>query len=310
MVWKSETKASELVAGRRSPKFNMDEKIRIGIVGGSGLYEMEELADVEHVSIKTPFGATSGDYLIGTLKGVRVAFLSRHGKGHRLSPSELNYRANIYGFKKLGVEQLISVTAVGSLKKNIHPLDIVVPDQLFDHTQTRTGTFFGAGIVAHIPFAEPVCPDLAKRLFNAGIEFGASIHDSGTLICIEGPAFSTRAESNTYRQWGMDIIGMTSLQEAKLAREAEICYAALAMVTDFDCWHEDESEVNVETVVQNLKKNIDTAKQVIQMVVPNISAERRCVCANALENAIMTKKSSIPPETRSRLSLLVEKYLN
>ena len=310
MVRGSETKASELVAGRRSPKFNMDEKIRIGIVGGSGLYEMEELADVEHVSIKTPFGATSDDYLIGTLKGVRVAFLSRHGRGHRLSPTELNYRANIYGFKKLGVEQLISVTAVGSLNENIHPLDIVVPDQLFDHTRTRPSTFFGDGIVAHIPFADPMCPELAKLLYKAGFEFGASIHDGGTLICIEGPAFSTRAESNTYRKWGMDIIGMTSLQEAKLAREAEICYAALAMVTDFDCWHEDESEVNVETVVQNLKKNIDSAKEVIQMVVPNIIAERRCLCANALENAIMTQKSSIPPETRSRLSLLIEKYLD
>ena len=288
----------------------MNENIRIGIIGGSGLYELEELIDVEPVSIQTPFGAPSGDYAVGTLDGVRIAFLSRHGRGHRLSPSELNYRANIYGFKKLGVERLISVTAVGSLKENIHPLDIVVPDQLFDHTKTRPSTFFGDGLVAHIAFADPVCPEIAKLLYSTGVDFGARIHRGGTLMCIEGPAFSTRAESNTFRQWGMDIIGMTSLQEARLAREAEICYAAMAMVTDFDCWHAEASEVNVETVVQNLGKNMHAARRIIQMVASGIPIERTCLCAHALENAVMTEKSAIPPHTRNRLSLLVGKYLN
>jgi 5'-methylthioadenosine phosphorylase len=287
----------------------MDENIRIGIIGGSGLYEMEELMDVESVSIETPFGTPSDAYIIGTLQGFRVAFLSRHGRGHRLSPSELNFRANIYGFKKLGVAHLISVTAVGSLKESIRPLDIVIPDQFFDCTQARPSTFFGNGLVAHIAFADPVCPDLAQLIFKAGKKAGASIHSGGTLLCIEGPAFSTRAESNVYRQWGMDIIGMTSLQEAKLAREAEICYAAMAMVTDFDCWHTKESEVNVETVVHNLKKSISFAKKIIQAVVPNISDERKCICARALKEAIMTDAGAIPPETRKKLGLLVGKYL-
>jgi len=287
----------------------MNKNIRIGIIGGSGLYEMEELKDVEHVSMKTPFGTPSDAYVIGTLAGIRVAFLSRHGRGHRLSPSELNFRANIYGFKKLGVARLISVTAVGSLKDNIRPLDIVVPDQFFDCTKTRSGTFFGNGLVAHIAFADPVCPELAQLVYKSGTSAGAAIHKGGTLLCIEGPAFSTRAESNVYRQWGMDIIGMTSLQEAKLAREAEICYAAMAMVTDFDCWHADESEVNVETVVQNLKKNISLAKKIIQDVVPKISNERKCICARALKDAIMTEAGAIPPETRKKLEVLVGKYL-
>ncbi len=287
----------------------MNKNISIGIIGGSGLYEMQGLKDVKHFSLDTPFGAPSDAYVIGTLEGFRVAFLPRHGKGHRLSPSELNFRANIYGFKKLGVEHLISVTAVGSLKESIRPLDIVIPDQFYDCTKKRVSTFFGNGLVAHIAFADPVCPDLAKLIFKGGTQVGASIHRGGTLLCIEGPAFSTRAESNVYRQWGMDIIGMTSLQEAKLAREAEICYAAMAMVTDFDCWHAEESEVNVETVVQNLKKNISFAKKIIQVVVPEISAERECICAEALKNAIMTEASAIPPETQKKLELLVGKYL-
>ena len=287
----------------------MNKNISIGIIGGSGLYEMQGLKDVKHVSLDTPFGAPSDAYVIGTLEGFRVAFLPRHGKGHRLSPSELNFRANIYGFKKLGVEHLISVTAVGSLKESIRPLDIVIPDQFYDCTKKRVSTFFGNGLVAHIAFADPVCPDLAKLIFKGGTQVGASIHRGGTLLCIEGPAFSTRAESNVYRQWGMDIIGMTSLQEAKLAREAEICYAAMAMVTDFDCWHAEESEVNVETVVQNLKKNISFAKKIIQVVVPEISAERECICAEALKNAIMTEASAIPPETQKKFEFLVGKYL-
>jgi 5'-methylthioadenosine phosphorylase len=287
----------------------MTENIRIGIIGGSGLYEMQELTDVEQVSLETPFGAPSDAYVIGTLEGIRVAFLSRHGRGHRLSPSELNFRANIYGFKKLGIEHLISVTAVGSLKETIHPLDIVIPDQLYDRTNKRVSTFFGNGLVAHIAFADPMCPDLAKLIYKAGTQVGASIHSGGTLLCIEGPAFSTRAESNVYRQWGMDIIGMTSLQEAKLAREAEICYAAMALVTDYDCWHAEQSEVTVETVVQNLKKNISLAKKIIAVVVPKISDERECICARALKNAIMTAADTIPSQTRKKLELLVGKYL-
>jgi len=287
----------------------MTEHIRIGIIGGSGLYEMQELTDVEHVALETPFGAPSDTYVMGTLEGIRVAFLSRHGKGHRLSPSELNFRANIYGFKKLGVAHLISVTAVGSLKETIRPLDIVVPDQLYDRTKKRVGSFFGNGLVAHIAFADPMCPDLARLIYKAGTQVGASIHKGGTLLCIEGPAFSTRAESNVYRQWGMDIIGMTSLQEAKLAREAEICYAAMAMVTDYDCWHAEESEVTVETVVQNLKKNISSAKKIIAVVVPKILAERKCICARALKNAMMTEADAIPLQTRKKLKLLLGKYL-
>jgi 5'-methylthioadenosine phosphorylase len=270
---------------------------------------MEALTDVSQISIDTPFGSPSDDYIAGTLEGVRIAFLPRHGRGHRFSPSELNFRANIYGFKKLGVEHLISVTAVGSLKEDIRPLDIVIPDQFYDCTKQRVSTFFGNGLVAHIAFADPVCPDLISVVYDGALKAGASVHSGGTLLCIEGPAFSTRSESNVYRRWGMDIIGMTSLQEAKLAREAEICYAAMALVTDYDCWHEVESEVNVETVVQNLDKNISIAKQIIQIVVPQISNKRRCPCAQALKNAIMTDISVIPPETRSKLDLLVGKYL-
>jgi 5'-methylthioadenosine phosphorylase len=257
----------------------MSTDIKIGIIGGSGLYEMEALTDVSQISIDTPFGSPSDTYIAGTLEGVRIAFLPRHGRGHRLSPSELNFRANIYGFKKLGVEQIISVTAVGSLKENIRPLDIVIPDQFHDCTKQRISTFFGNGLVAHIAFADPVCPDLTRVVYEGAVKAGASVHSGGTLICIEGPAFSTRAESNVYRKWGMDIIGMTSLQEAKLAREAEICYAAMALVTDFDCWHEAESEVNVETVVQNLDKNISIAKQIIQRGTANFKSANVSVCA-------------------------------
>jgi 5'-methylthioadenosine phosphorylase len=288
----------------------MKKHIPIGIIGGSGLYEMENLRDVEQVSLDTPFGQPSDAYTLGELKGIRVAFLSRHGRGHRLNPLELNFRANIYGFKKLGVERLISVTAVGSLKEHIRPLDIVIPDQFFDFTKQRVSTFFGNGLVAHIAFADPVCPDLAQLIFHRAKKCGAAVHGGGTLLCIDGPAFSTRAESHVYRQWGMDIIGMTSLQEAKLAREAEICYAAMAMVTDFDCWHLEESEVNVETVIQNLKKNISIAKRIIQMVVSDISKGRTCLCATALKNAIMTDPQVIPAEIRKKLDLLVSKYLN
>jgi 5'-methylthioadenosine phosphorylase len=287
----------------------MSEDIRVGIIGGSGLYEMESLTDISCVAMDTPFGTPSDEYVVGTLEGIRVAFLPRHGRGHRLTPSELNYRANIYGFKKLGVEHIISVTAVGSLKESIRPLDIVIPDQFYDRTKQRVSTFFGSGIAAHIAFADPICPALAELISECNVQTRAGVHKGGTLLCIEGPAFSTKAESMVYRGWGMDIIGMTSLQEAKLAREAEICYAAMAMVTDYDCWHEGESEVTVQKVVQNLKKNISTAKQIIQTVVPKIPEKRECLCAEALKNTIMTEPSVIPPETRQKLEPLVGKYL-
>ena len=254
----------------------MNEQIRVGIIGGSGLYNMQELSKRTTVSIDTPFGHPSDKYLIGTLDGVRVAFLPRHGQGHRLTPSEINFRANIYGFKQLGATHIISVTAVGSLKEDVHPLDIVIPDQFYDRTRDRKSTFFGDGLVAHIAFAQPVCPELASLLHETAVETGVKTHNGGTLVCIEGPAFSTRAESNLYRQWGMDIIGMTSLQEAKLSREAEICYAALALVTDYDCWHEKESQVTVETVLMNLEKNISHAKRILQTIVPR-KREHACV---------------------------------
>jgi len=286
----------------------MNEKIRIGIIGGSGLYNMEGLSNVTPVTLDTPFGHPSDEYVVGTLEGVRVAFLPRHGRGHRITPSEINFRANIYGFKLLGASHIISVTAVGSLKEDIHPLDIVVPDQFYDRTKNRQSTFFGTGLVAHIAFANPVCPDLGSLLSNTAKGLGITTHKGGTLVCIEGPAFSTRAESNLYRQWGMDIIGMTSLQEAKLSREAEICYAAMALVTDYDCWHEDETAVTAATVVENQKKNIVNAKQVIRTIVSKIPQARACLCPKALAGAIMTDEEAISKETRERFGSLVDKY--
>lgn len=285
------------------------DAIKIGVIGGSGLYDMETLQDVSSVKLDTPFGSPSDEYIVGTLSGARVAFLPRHGRGHRLSPSELNFRANIYGFKALGVEHIISVSAVGSLKEHIHPQNVVIPDQFFDRTRGRISTFFGDGLVAHVSFADPVCPSLSDLLYHAAVEQGATVHKGGTYLCMEGPAFSTRAESHVYRKWGMDIIGMTNLQEAKLAREAEICYATMAMVTDYDCWHEEEEDVTVEAIIENLNKNAALAKRVIQTVVPRISAERACVCANALQYALLTNPSVIPAETRAKLDLLVKKYL-
>jgi len=283
--------------------------IKIGVIGGSGLYGMETLTEVEQIKIRTPFGDPSDEYILGTLEGKRVAFLPRHGRGHRISPTELNFRANIYGFKTLGVEHIISVSAVGSLKEHIHPLDVVIPDQFFDRTRHRTSTFFGDGLVAHIAFADPVCPDLSDLLYQAAVSQGATAHKGGTYLCMEGPAFSTRAESNVYRQWGMDVIGMTNLQEAKLAREAEICYATMAMVTDYDCWHEEEEDVTVEAIIQNLQNNAALAKKVIQTVVPQIADERSCVCANALQYALLTDRGSIPQAAKDKLELLVGKYL-
>ena len=281
----------------------------IGIIGGSGLYEIEGIKNVRERKIKTPFGDPSDAYILGELNGRQVAFLARHGRGHRIMPSELNFRANIYGFKALGAEWIISATAVGSMREDIHSLDIVIPDQFFDRTRGRISTFFGDGIVAHISFANPVCIGLSELLYQAGKRVGATVHRGGTYICIEGPAFSTKAESEIYRKWGVDIIGMTNLQEAKLAREAEICYASLALVTDYDVWHQEEETVTVEAVIQNLVKNVETAKKIIKEVVPMIHGLRRCECANALKNALITSPSVMPLATKKKLNLLIWKYI-
>jgi 5'-methylthioadenosine phosphorylase len=282
---------------------------RIGVIGGSGLYEMEGLKVVEELKMDTPFGEPSDRYLIGSLEGVDIAFLPRHGRGHRILPSELNFRANIYGMKKLGVERLISVSAVGSMREDIHPGHIVIPDQFFDRTKGRPSTFFGSGIAAHVPFADPVCPDLSDILFKAGKELGIAIHKGGTYLCMEGPQFSTRAESKIYRKWGVDIIGMTNIPEAKLAREAEICYATIALATDFDCWHESEEDVQIDAVLEIMNKNISTAKSIIRKVVPLIPEKRGCPCADALKYTILTSKEMIPEETRKNLDIIISKYL-
>jgi 5'-methylthioadenosine phosphorylase len=284
----------------------------IGIIGGSGLYEMEEIEGRRAVSVETPFGEPSDDYQLGTLGGRKVAFLSRHGRGHRHMPSELNYRGNIWGLKKLGVEWIIAVSAVGSLKEELRPLDIVLPDQFFDRTnQARKSTFFGGGVVAHIAFAEPMSKILREIIHRAAVEAGARVHLGGIYLNMEGPAFSTRAESNVYRQWGMDIIGMTSLAEAKLAREAEIAYQSIGMVTDYDNWRHQEGydDVTVEVVVGNLMKNAALARRIIQSVVPRIPVEPDPAAASALRNAIMTDSKMITPEDFQRLQLIIGKYI-
>jgi 5'-methylthioadenosine phosphorylase len=282
---------------------------RIGVIGGSGVYEMEGLTDVEEVKVETPFGEPSDLIVIGTLEGRRVAFLPRHGRGHRIMPTELPSRANIYALKSLGVEHIIAVSACGSMKEEIHPLDMVIPDQIFDRTRGRINTFFGGGVVAHISFDEPFCPDLSALLYQAARDTGANVHKGGTFVVIEGPAFSTKAESRIYRQWGVDIIGMTVLPEAKLAREAEICYAVLANVTDYDVWHVSEEPVSVEMLIDNLLKNAEMAKRIIKKVVPNIPEARPCPCPTALKNAIITQKDRIPEKTKKDLGLLIGKYL-
>ena len=284
--------------------------VRIGVIGGSGLYDMADLTDREEVVVSTPFGEPSAPFVIGSLAGRRVAFLARHGIGHRILPSELNFRANVYAFKTLGVERIVSASAVGSLREEYAPLDIVVPDQFLDRTRGRISTFFGDGIVAHIPFAHPVCAALAGIAGDAAGAAGARTHRGGTYVCMEGPQFSTLAESRLYRSWGMDIIGMTNLQEAKLAREAEICYATLALVTDYDCWHPDHDHVTVEMIVQNLLHNAETAQKVVKALVERLPAARTCGCATALESAIITRPDAVPPETRRRLAPIVGKYLD
>lgn len=285
------------------------EQVKIGIIGGSGLYDMAELTDREEVFIDTPFGPPSDSFIIGTLKGKRVAFLARHGRGHRFMPSELNFRANIYAMKLLGVERILSASAVGSLKEELFPMDIVLPDQFLDRTRGRISTFFGNGLVAHVSFADPVCPDLLDQVHRAAQRSGIAAKKGGTYVCMEGPAFSTRAESNLYRSWGMDLIGMTNLQEAKLAREAEICYVTLALVTDYDCWHESHDSVTVEMIIGNLQQNSRSAQSVIVQTVAELSETRNCDCGEALKYALITDRSLIPEEAKQKLACIIGKYL-
>jgi 5'-methylthioadenosine phosphorylase len=285
------------------------EHVQIGIIGGSGLYDMDEVSDRQEVSLKTPFGDPSGPYVLGTLRGRRVAFLARHGAGHRLLPSELNFRANIFGMKRLGVEYILSASAVGSLKEEYRPLDIAIPDQFIDRTRGRISTFFGRGLAAHVGFAHPFCRILSEVACESGAKAGARMHKGGTYVCMEGPQFSTLAESKLYRSWGADIIGMTNLQEAKLAREAEICYTTIALVTDYDCWHPDHDHVTVEMVIANLVQNAKTAQQIIAGAVEQLPFDRTCECATALRYALITRPDAVPAAIKKELGPLVEKYL-
>ena len=287
----------------------MSRKAPIGIIGGSGLYSMPGLEGIREIQINTPFGPPSDALVTGTLDGQAVAFLARHGRGHRISPSELNFRANIYAFKSLGAGQIISLSAVGSLKEELAPLDFVLPDQFLDRTRGRISTFFGEGAVAHIGFADPVCGRLARQVGDAGDGLGLRLHRGGTYVCMEGPAFSTRAESNLYRAWGMDVIGMTNLQEAKLAREAEICYVTVAMVTDYDCWHPGHDAVTVEQILANLQKNAAQAARLVRAAVARLAGQARdCACGRALAHALITDPAAIPAATREKLRLLLSRY--
>lgn len=289
----------------------MTKQVRTGIIGGSGLYQMPELTDVDEIKLDTPFGSPSDAYIVGTLEGERVAFLPRHGRGHRFTPTEVPFRANIYGMKLLGVERILSASAVGSLQEKYEPLHMVIPDQFFDRTRARVreSTFFGEGIVAHVSFAHPVCADVGDVLERACGEADVYVHRGGTYVCMEGPAFSSVAESNVYRSWGMDIIGMTNLQEAKLAREAEICYATLALVTDYDCWHPQHDAVSVETVIEYLNKNVRNAQLIMKESVKLLAgAERTCKCGSALKNAIFTAPEFWPEATTRKLDAIIKKY--
>ncbi len=285
-------------------------KPTIGIIGGSGLYSMPGFTAQKEVELTTPWGDPSDAYVVGQLAGKEVAFLARHGRGHRISPSELNFRANIYGFKSLGIERILSLSAVGSLKEEHPPLKFVIPDQFFDRTRGRVSTFFGEGLVAHISFADPVCPQLSKVVHQACVTAGVNVAQGGTYLCMEGPAFSTKAESNVYRSWGMDVIGMTNLQEAKLAREAEICYVTIAMVTDYDCWHEEHAAVTVTDILANLTKNAEHACRVVAEAVASMPSAHECKCGSALAHALITDPKVVPPATRAKLELLVGKYLH
>ena len=286
----------------------MPEQI-VGIIGGSGMYEMDGLEILREEQVRTPFGDPSDRYVVGRLDGRPVAFLARHGRAHSLMPSELNFRANIYGFKLLGAEWILSASAVGSMREDVKPLDILIPDQFFDRTRGRIGTFFGNGLVAHVSLADPTCPVLGEVLYRAGTQAGARMHRGGTYLCMEGPQFSTRAESRIYRGWGVDVIGMTNLQEAKLAREAEICYATMALVTDYDVWHETEDDVSVESVVAVLRQNVRTARVILREAVRMIPPARTCACGHALRDAIITARERIPAEVKRDLAPIVGKYL-
>jgi 5'-methylthioadenosine phosphorylase len=287
----------------------LKQKAEIGIIGGSGFYSIPGVEVVEEARLNTPFGEPSDAYVIAEIEGKSVAFLARHGRGHRLSPSELNFRANIYGMKMLGVERIISLSAVGSMKEEHAPLDFVIPDQFFDRTRGRISTFFGNGVVAHISFADPVCPQLAATVHAAANEAGINSKLGGTYLCMEGPAFSTRAESNVYRSWGMDVIGMTNLQEAKLAREAEMCYVTVAMVTDYDCWHEAHEAVTVDQIIATLTKNTENARRLVPVVIRSLPEEPNCKCDAALKHAIITDRAAISAEAKQRLGLIIGKYI-
>jgi 5'-methylthioadenosine phosphorylase len=281
----------------------------VGIIGGSGLYALEGITGVEPVSVDTPWGKPSDDPSVGELGDTRLIFLPRHGKGHKLMPSEINYRANIFAMKMLGAECIISVSAVGSMREEIAPGHIVIPSQFYDHTKSRVSTFFGDGIAAHVSMADPVCPSLSGALYKAALSAGATVHKDATYICMEGPQFSSRAESNIYRKWGVDVIGMTNMPEAKLAREAEICYSTLALSTDYDCWHEHHGNVTVDDVIETLMSNVALARKVIIKALPEIGETRDCACQRSLENAIITSRDSISPEVKERLGILIKRYV-
>jgi 5'-methylthioadenosine phosphorylase len=285
------------------------EQVKLGIIGGSGLYDIPELTDRTEVAIETPFGSPSDKIVMASLKGKRVAFLARHGRGHRILPSELNFRANIFAMKMIGVEQILSASAVGSLKEDIVPLEIVLPDQFVDRTRGRISTFFGNGLAAHVAFADPICPDLMNQVHQAALKVGIPTRKGGTYLCMEGPAFSTKAESNLYRSWGMDVIGMTNLQEAKLAREAEICYVTMALVTDYDCWHESHESVTVEMIIGNLVQNAKHAQAIMIQVIQDLAGERTCKCGQSLRHALITDRAAIPADVKERLKPIVGRYL-
>ena len=298
------------MAKSKSGKQPRQERVSIGIIGGSGLYAMPGLTGAREIRVKTPFGAPSDAIVVGSLEGRRVAFLARHGRGHRFSPSEINYRANICAMKMLGAERIISVSAVGSLRDDLPPLDFLVPDQFFDRTRVRVSTFFADGIVAHVGFDKPTCPDLSAHLSDACSRIGVNVHRGGTYVCMEGPQFSTLAESHTYRQLRFDIVGMTNLTEAKLAREAEICYATLAMITDYDCWHPMHEAVTLNEIISNLNKNTENAQRTIREAVRVLDGERKCKCGAALAHAILTDRKLIPAATKLRLAPIISKYIS
>jgi 5'-methylthioadenosine phosphorylase len=287
------------------------DDIQIGIIGGSGLYEMQGLNVLYEREVETPFGAPSDPYILGEVDGVVVAFLARHGRGHRFTPSEVNYRANIYGFKLLGVHTILSASAVGSMKEDYAPTDIVFPHQFIDRTRHRADTFFGNGIVGHVPFADPICAAVSFLMAEAGRAAGARVHVGGTYVCMEGPQFSTRAESHLYRSWGADVIGMTNLTEAKLAREAELCYATMALVTDYDCWHPEHDDVDIEQILGYLRQNVTVAQAILRASITGAANRKRdCACANALQYAILTHRDAIPPKAKDDLSAILGKYVS